>query len=58
MHSEAKQSKMSEFGTEKGLLQGTKQGEQAAHAQKTQTPQWFWGKSFFVCFDFFDVDHF
>ena len=27
-------------------LQGTKQGEQAASAQKTQTPQWLSGKGF------------
>ena len=39
MNSEAKQTKMSEFGAEKGLLQTAKQGEQAAHAQKTWIPQ-------------------
>ena len=27
-------------------LQGAKQGEQAAHAQKTRTPQWLTGEGF------------
>ena len=45
-HSEAKQTKTSEFGAEKGLLQGTNRGEWAAHAQKSWTPLWLSRKLF------------
>ena len=37
-HSEAKQTKTSEFGAEEGLLQGP-QGAQVASVQKRRTPQ-------------------
>ena len=35
VHSDAKQTKTSEFGVEKGLLQGSSKAERVAHAQKT-----------------------
>ena len=40
----AKPSNLPGCGEGKHLFQGTKRGLQAANAQKTQTPQWRWGR--------------
>ena len=45
-HSEAKQTKMSEFGTEKGLLQGHARRTGGLCPPKFQTPQRFSAKHF------------
>ena len=51
MLSEDKQTEMLEFGAEKCLLQGQAR-RTGDSARKTQTPQWFSGRSgfLFVCF--------
>ena len=40
MHSEAKETETSEFGAEKGLLQGPSKENGTVHAQMTRTLRW------------------
>lgn len=54
-HSEAKQTKISEFGAEEDLLQGQAR-EQVTHAQKTPGPSGFQGRGFKFLWGFFSFN--